>query len=176
MALSPSGETNDTPAPELAPEGRRGPDWLQSEVGFAAVLLAVSVAAWRIAAPYPGLSGSYPRTLAVLLGIGAALVMLRALWRRGTLADRGWLFIHMPRALMGFALLAAYVVAIDFFGYLLPSLALGVAVPTLLGYRRPLTALAVTLATIVFIVLVFFVVLERPLPPDLLQPLLEVLR
>jgi hypothetical protein len=137
--------------------------------------MVAAFGAYRAAADYPGLSGSYPRTLSVLLGIGAALVILRAALRPGAMAGVSF-FIHPPRAALGFAALAAYVGAISLVGYLIPSVILGVTLPLLLGYRKPRLVVPVTLGTILFIVLVFFVILERPLPPDLLQPVLEMLR
>lgn len=178
MALNQaSSETAPVLEPAPTPDrgGSNGPSWRQGEIFFAIVLFVVAVMAFLATAHYPGMSGNYPRTLSVMLGIGAALVFVRAILRPGATAGVEF-FIHLPRALLGFVALAIYIGAISVVGYLIPSLVLGIVLPLLLGYRNLWLAALVTLGTILFIVLVFFVVLERPLPPDLLQPVLEALR
>lgn len=152
------------------------PSSRQADLGFAVLLIGAAIGAFAKAGGYPGASGAYPKVLAVLLAIGGALVALRSL-RQGARADDGTrLFLHPGRFVLGVAALVAYVIGIDLLGYLLPSLILGVTVPLLLGYRNLPLILSVTLGTIVFIVIVFFILLARPLPPDVLDPLLEVLR
>lgn len=164
------------PVSEPAPTpDHGGPSWRQGEIGFAVVLIVVAIMTFAAAANYPGMSGNYPRTLSVFLGIGSALVLLRALLRPGAMAGVPF-FIHLPRALLGFVALAIYIGAISVMGYLIPSLVLGILLPMLLSYRNLRLAALVTLGTIIFIVVVFFLILERPLPPDLLQPVLEALR
>lgn len=177
MALGPTSAEAPVSQPAPIPDqgGTGGPLWRHAEIGFGVVLLVVAIAAFRATANYPGLSGGYPRTLSVILGIGAALVILRAALRPGVMSGVSF-FTHLPRAALGFAAMAAYIAAISFIGYLIPSVILGITLPMLLGYRNLRLVVSVTLGTILFIVLVFFVILERPLPPDLLQPLLEMLR
>ena len=152
------------------------PSSRQADLGFAVLLIAAAIGAFAKAGGYPGASGTYPKVLAVLLAIGAALVALRSLRQLARPDDRARLFLHPGRFVLGVAALVAYVIGIDLLGYLLPSLILGVSVPLLLGYRNLPLILGVTLGTIVFIVIVFFILLARPLPPDVLNPLLEVLR
>ncbi|MGB6243052.1 MAG: tripartite tricarboxylate transporter TctB family protein [Castellaniella sp.] len=151
------------------------PSGKQADLGFAAILLVVAV--WVIArtSDYPGASGTYPRVLAILLAIGAALVIVRRL-RTAEQADEPRLFLHAGRFALGLAAIIAYVAAISLVGYLLPSLAIGVVLPWCLGYRKISLSLSVTLGTIVFIVLVFYTILGRPMPPDLLNPILEMVR
>lgn len=151
------------------------PSGKQADLGFAAILLVV--AAWVIAQArdYPGTSGTYPQVLGILLAIGAALVIARRL-RTAARDDEPRLFLHAGRFALGLAAIIAYVAAIGLVGYLLPSLAIGVFVPWCLGYRKLRLSLTVTLGTIVFIVLVFHTILGRPMPPDILNPILEFLR
>lgn len=144
-----------------------------AEMGFAVALLAAAVGAFLLAEGYPDASGAYPRTLSVLLGIGAALVMLRT--ARSTTSDRTRLFDNAPRFVLGFVALAVYIVAIDLLGYILPSFVFGVGLPMLLGYRNLRLLVPVVLGVIAFVLLVFVAALERPLPPDVLDPILEVL-
>ncbi len=147
----------------------------QGELGFAAVLVAVAGLAVHRAADYPGAAGTYPKVLAVLLGIGGILVILRTL--AGTRADdKAPFFEHGLRALLGFGALALYLIGIGLLGFLIPSLILGIAVPLLLGLRNLRLPILTTIGTVIFILVVFVVLLQRPLPPDVLDPLLRVLR
>lgn len=147
----------------------------RGELGFAAVLVAVAGLAFHRAGDYPGVTGTYPRVLAVLLGIGGVLVILRTLTSARE-DDATAFFEHGLRALLGFGALALYLIGIGLLGYLIPSLILGIAVPLLLGLRNLRLPVLATLGTLVFILVVFVSVLQRPLPPDLLDPLLKVLR
>jgi putative tricarboxylic transport membrane protein len=151
------------------------PSGKQADIGFAAILIAMAAWAAAEAGNYPGASGVYPQVLAALLAIGAALVILR---RLKSVENEGEprLFLHTGRFMLGLAMLVAYVVAIGFLGYLLPSLAVGLIVPRLLGYRNLKLTAAVTVGTLMFIVVVFHLILGRPMPPDVLNPLLEALR
>jgi hypothetical protein len=151
------------------------PSGKHADIGFATVLIAAAVWAVAEAGNYPGSSGFYPQVLAVLLAIGAALVVLRRLFTAEKEGEPR-LFLHAGRFILGLAMLVAYVVTVGLVGYLLPSLAVGIVVPLLLGYRNLPLAISVTLGTILFIVIVFHMVLGRPMPPDILSPLLEALR
>ncbi|NBE09063.1 tripartite tricarboxylate transporter TctB family protein [Paragemmobacter ruber] len=152
-----------------SPSRRRG------ELGFAAVLLAVAGLCFVTAGDYPGASGTYPRVLSVLLGCGAIVVLARA-WRQNGDNGRVPLMANPGRCLLGFAAMALYVIGIDLLGYILPSFALVVLLPLLLGYRDLRLTVLAALGGIGFILLVFAVILERPMPSDLFDPLLEMLR
>ncbi|QRM35154.1 tripartite tricarboxylate transporter TctB family protein [Microvirga sp. VF16] len=147
----------------------------QGDIGFAAVLLAVAGWCFFESGNFPGASGTYPRVLSIMLAVGAALVILRALGRPAA-ADEPRLFIHPGRFLLAVAAMIAYVGAVAVVGYILPSIALGLGLPLLLGYRGFSLTVPVTLGTLAFIVLVFFVILARPLPADVLDSFLELLR
>lgn len=147
----------------------------QGEIGFAAALLAVAGAAFVKAADYPGASGTYPRVIAVCLGIGAVLVLVRAALQSRP-ADREPFFTHLGRFALGFAVLGCYILAIDTIGYVIPSLLLGILLPLALRFRDLRMAVLASFATMIFILVVFVVILKRPLPVDVLDPLLGVLR
>ncbi|MDQ1849712.1 tripartite tricarboxylate transporter TctB family protein [Gemmobacter fulvus] len=151
------------------------PSRRQGELGFATVLLAVAGLCFIKAAAYPGASGTYPKVLSILLGIGAVLAILRAL-RQTDAENHAPLVTNPGRCLLGFAALAIYVGAIDLLGYILPSFALVVLLPLLLGYRDLRMTLLSAAGGLSFILLVFAVILERPLPADLFDPVLEMLR
>jgi hypothetical protein len=151
------------------------PSGKQADIGFAAILIAVAIWGFVEAGSYLGTSGGYPQVLAVLLAVGSALVILRRVLTPEKEGEPR-LFIHAGRFFLGLAVIVAYVVAIDLVGYLLPSLAVGIAVPLLLGYRNLALTVAVTVGTVIFIVIVFHLLLGRPLPPDILIRMLEAVR
>lgn len=146
-----------------------------AELSFAAALVAVAGFLFHQAADYPGVTGSYPRTLSVLLGIGGLLMIVRTLVWRHTVDDKP-LFDRPKRVYLGAVVLLVYITAVSYIGYLIPSLILGIALPYSLGYRKIRHAALIVTATLLFIVLVFVVALQRPIPRDLLDPMLTVLR
>jgi putative tricarboxylic transport membrane protein len=146
-----------------------------AELGFAAALVAAAGFFFHEAGDYPELSGTYPQVLSILLGIGGLLMIARTLvWRRPD--DDEPIFDNPGRVYFGSLVLVAYIAAVSQVGYLIPSLVIGVALPAALGYRHLRRSALITLATLGFIVMVFVVGLQRPIPPDLLDPLLVVLR
>jgi hypothetical protein len=146
----------------------------QAEITIAAALIAAASAIFIEAGKFPPDSAGYPRTLAVLLGIGALLIIIREVMRPSESGAQPF-FDHPIRFVVGFGFLLAYIVMIDLFGYLLPSVAFAVGLPYVLGYREWRLLIPVVLGTLAVILLVFRVILERPLPPDLLNFLLEAL-
>lgn len=147
----------------------------QGDIAFAAILLATAVVSFIEASGYPGGSGVYPRVLALMLAVGAALVILRCLRRQASEPEERF-FVHGGRFLLAIASLVIYVGAVDILGYLIPSLAVTVGLPLFLGYRNLKLSVPLAVGTVTLIVLVFFVALERPLPPDVFDPILEMLR
>jgi amino acid transporter len=145
------------------------------EFGFAAALVAVAGALYVQALGYPDFSGRYPQVLSILLGIGAAALLLRSFLRGVRDAEQPF-FTDAGRFVIGFGVLALYVAAIAAVGYFVPSLVLGVLLPLALGHRNVRLGLLATVSTLVFIVLVFVVLLGRPVPRDILDPVLEFLR
>jgi putative tricarboxylic transport membrane protein len=146
----------------------------QAEITFAAALIAAASAIFIEAGKFPPDSAGYPRSLAVLLGIGALLVIAREV-RRPRESGVQPFFDHPIRFVAGSGFLVAYFVMIDFFGYLLPSVVFAIGLPFVLGYREWRLLVPVVLGTLAVILLIFRVILERPLPPDLLNFLLEAL-
>ena len=146
----------------------------QAEITIAAALIAAASAIFIEAGKFPAESAGYPRTLAVMLGIGALMIIIREVLRPGESGAKPF-FDHPIRFVVGFGFLFAYVVMIDLLGYLLPSVIFAVGLPFVLGYRNWRLLIPVVLGTLTVILLVFRVILERPLPPDLLNFMLEAL-
>jgi hypothetical protein len=147
------------------------PSRRHAEMGFATVLIAVATWAYLEANDYPAQSAGYPKVLAVLLGLGAIILAART-WFAASAEDPRRLFDHPGRFVLGFGLIFLYIVGIDQFGYIIPSLVLGIGLPALLGYRNWKLSVPVTVGTLIFIYIVFKLMLERPLPPDLLDGVL----
>jgi hypothetical protein len=149
------------------------PTYRQAEIGFAAALACAAAWTFMEAGNYPSQSAGYPRFLSVVLGCVSLLVILRALLARSTAPEKRFLD-HGGRFLLGFAALFIYVVAVDLLGYVVPSLVFGMGLPMLLGYTNLRLIVPVVVGTILMILIVFAHILERPLPPDVLDPFLEV--
>ncbi|WP_137131152.1 tripartite tricarboxylate transporter TctB family protein [Rhizobium sp. FY34] len=144
----------------------------QSEIGFAAALMAVATWGFVEAGAYPTQSAGYPRVLCIMLAGASALVILRAaLAQPDDTSQR--LLDHPGRFLLGFTTLLTYIVAVDLLGYVVPSLVVGIGLPVLLGYKNLRLVVPVVACSIAVILLVFAGLLERPLPPDILDFLLE---
>ena len=144
----------------------------QAEIGFAAALIAVAAWGFVEADAYPAQSAGYPRVLCIMLAGASFLVVLRATLSRPDDSSRR-LLDHPGRFLLGFATLLTYIVAVDLLGYVVPSLAIGIGLPVLLGYRNLRLLVPVVVCTIAVILLVFAGLLKRPLPPDILDFFLE---
>lgn len=166
-------EVTEEGAP-AAPEGRsRSP----VEIVFALVLVAVSLAIVAMASSYPVESAAYPVAIASGMTVLGLWIAAREILRRqrgkptpGAFAEHG------PRLAIGIAALVAYFAAVSLIGFILPSLALCILLPAAAGFRRWGLAAVVGVVCIVSILLIFVYALGRPIPEDLLSPLLAKLR
>lgn len=166
-------EVTEDAAP-AAPEGRsRSP----VEIVFALVLVAVSVAVIATASNYPVESAAYPIAIAAGMAVLGLWIAAREFLRRqrGT-PTPGAFAEHGPRLAIGIAALVVYFAAVSLIGFILPSLALCVLLPAAVGFRRWGLAAVVGLVCVVSILLIFVYALGRPIPEDLLSPLLAKLR
>ena len=141
------------------------PSRKQAEIGFAAALIGAAAWVYVEAGNFPDQSAGYPRVLAVMLGVCALIIIVRSMvWP--VVGDR--LMQHPLRCFGGFVAVFLYIVGIDLFGYILPSIVFSISVPVLLGYRHWKVTIPVVLGMVTFIFVVFKIILERPLPPDVL--------
>ena len=166
-------EVTDGSAP-AGPEGRsRSP----VEIVFALVLVAVSLAVIATASSYPVESAAYPVAIASGMAVLGLWIAAREILRRqrGT-PTPGAFAEHGPRLTIGIAALVAYFAAVSLIGFILPSLALCILLPAAAGFRRWGLAAVVGVVCVVSILLIFVYALGRPIPEDLLSPLLAKLR
>ena len=125
-------------------------------------------ATWWLAQTYRGASGAYPATLGVALTVLGLLVAGRALLRR-TDAARPLIENAAPLALtVGVA--ALYVWAVTRIGFFTASAALMLALPPLLGLRRPWLVMVAAIVFVALVYAVFTLLLGKPLPPDPWHP------
>lgn len=167
MEVSGASATTEAGGGAGAPGSRS-----QAEIGFAIILVAVAAAVVATAAAYPGESATYPVIIGAALGLLGGWVGLREILRRRQgQAMPGSFAEHGPRLAIGLAALVLYVFAVSQIGFILPSVALGVVLPACVGFQRWHLSLTVAIVSVVSILLIFVLGLERPIPPDILSPL-----
>lgn len=148
-----------------------------AEIGFAAVLIAGAIVVIVTASAYPGESATYPLVIGVALaGLGCWILLREVLRRRRGHAMAGSFAEHGPRLVIGLAALVLYILAVSQIGFILPSVALGVLLPASVGFRRWGLSFVVAVVSVVAILLIFVLALERPIPPDILSPLGRLFR
>lgn len=148
-----------------------------AEIVFAAILIAGAVAVVVAASSYPGESATYPIVIgAALAGLGCWILLREVLRRRQGHSTPGHFAEHGARLAIGLAALVLYVLAVSQIGFILPSVALGVLLPASVGFRRWGLSFVVAIVSVVAILLIFVLALERPIPPDILSPLGRLFR
>ena len=148
-----------------------------AEIVFAGALAAGGVAVIATSWRYPGESATYPMVIgAGVAGLGGWILLRELLRRRRGKPTAGHFAEHAPRLAIGLAALVAYFVAVSWIGFILPSVALGVLLPAAVGFRRWGLSLTVAVVSVVLILLIFVLALERPIPTDILSPLGRLLR
>ena len=130
---------------------------------------AVIVTAWR----YPGESATYPMVIgAGVAGLGGWILLRELLRRRQGQATAGHFAEHGPRLAIGLAALVAL--------FRSPSARsasscrasrLASCFPPASASRRWGLSLTVAVISVVSILLIFVLALERPIPTDILSPL-----
>ncbi|GAA3907158.1 hypothetical protein GCM10022405_35480 [Gibbsiella dentisursi] len=144
------------------------------ELLFAILWVALAIWLYVEAGHFSAASATFPRALAVLLGICGVVLSVKSFLalRRLPAAQAARLFQAPGRVLMGFVLVLLYLLLMDWVGYIAASLLFGLVLPLLAGYRDWKQLLWVIGGTIVFIWLVFNVLLERPLPQGIVESFL----
>jgi hypothetical protein len=148
-----------------------------AEIVFATTLVVVALAVIATASGYPRESATYPIVIGVGIAVLGLWIGLREILKRrradalpGTFAENG------PRLIIGLAALVIYFAAVSLIGFILPSLALGVLLPAAVGFRGWSLSATVAAISVLTILLIFVLALERPIPPDILSPVQEWLR
>jgi hypothetical protein len=162
---------------EAGPAAAEGRSRSPVEIVFALALVAVSLAVIAMASSYPVESAAHPVAIAAGMAVLGLWIAVREILRRqrgnptlGAFAEHG------PRLAIGIVALVAYFAAISLIGFILPSLALCIFLPAAVGFRRWGLAAVVGVVCVVSILLIFVYALGRPIPEDLLSPLLAKLR
>ncbi|MEM9740792.1 MAG: tripartite tricarboxylate transporter TctB family protein [Pseudomonadota bacterium] len=138
----------------------------QQDIALGAIFMALGLAAAYGATAYSGASGNYPMVLGLLLTLTGLIVVLRAI-RSQTHAER--VLIDAPAKLYtAIAVGVAYVALVVPLGFYTASFLLMLVLPLALGFRRLLYALVVGAVFTGLVYLVFSVLLERPLPRELI--------
>jgi hypothetical protein len=138
----------------------------QQDIALGAIFMALGLAAAHGATAYSGASGNYPMVLGLLLALTGLIVAVRAI-RSQTKADR--VLIDAPVKLYtAIAVGVAYVALVVPLGFYTASFLLMLALPLALGFRRLVYALIVGAVFTALVYLVFSVLLERPLPRELI--------
>jgi hypothetical protein len=140
-----------------------------AEIAFAAVLVAAAGWICFEAQAFPQQSGYYPQALGAMLAVSGLIMLIRTAMSH---SDGSRLMYHPGRCFTGFLIVFLYLFAVSYLGYIIPSIILSISVPALLGYRNWRILLPVALGTVFSIYIIFGVLLERPMPPDILLGLL----
>ena len=142
--------------------------WRQ-DVALGLVFAALGLFVAFQALQYRGATGVYPLALSLAIAALGAGIALRAAVRgsdanRPIVVDRR----HLAVALVGGAL---YLLLVPRVGFYTASALLVAAMPVAFGFRRPVYLAAVTAVFIALVWAVFSLVLEKPLPRELLARL-----
>jgi uncharacterized membrane protein len=162
---------------EVTPEASSGGSRSFAEIGFAIVLVAVSIAVIATARTYPAESAAYPIAIGIGMAVLGCWIGLREILRRrrGNPLPGGFAE-HAPRLAIGVAALVIYFAAVSLIGFILPSLALCILLPAAAGFRRWSLSAIVAVVCVATILAIFVYALGRPIPPDILSPFLGWLR
>lgn len=136
----------------------------------ALILVSFAVFTWIQASAISGGAGIFPRLIVYVLAFFSLVYLVRsiAVARAGTqvFEDIGIFLILLVASVI-------YINCVTYVGYVTSSLIFIPLMAWMIGFRRPLYILAVTLIYMASVYLLFEVVFGRPLPSELL---LETLR
>ncbi|MEX2642765.1 MAG: tripartite tricarboxylate transporter TctB family protein [Acetobacterales bacterium] len=135
----------------------------------ALVLLALAAAAWFGSGPLPAEAASFPRLVAVLMGLLAAAMLARSLapviTGRGRREEQPF-FKHFPTFLACLALILSYIFTVSQIGYFSATVVFVPLFAVVLGLRRPVLIALTTACFIAAVYLVFVESFSRPLPVE----------
>lgn len=141
----------------------------QQDIALGAIFVVLGLAAASGATAYSGASGNYPMVLGLLLTLTGAIVWGRALRSQG---ETERVLIDAPAKLYtAIAIAVAYVALVVPLGFYTASFLLMLILPIALGFRRFVYASTVGAVFTGIVYLVFSVLLERPLPRELILSL-----
>ncbi|ASM72026.1 MULTISPECIES: tripartite tricarboxylate transporter TctB family protein [Roseobacteraceae] len=144
----------------------------RQDIVLGLIFVSIGIFAAWMATNYKGASGIYPMVLGLVLTLLGATVAIKAL-RQPTNQPRT--LIDVPAKLVTAALVATiYVALVMPLGFYTASFLLVLTMPLALGFRRLAYALVVALVFMPVVFLVFSVLLEKPLPREVILSLIAV--
>ena len=144
----------------------------RQDIVLGLIFVSIGIFAAWMATNYRGASGMYPMVLGLILTLLGATVAVKAL-RRPT--DQARILVDAPAKLVTAALVSSiYVAMVIPLGFYTASFLLVLAMPLALGFRRVVYALTVAAVFMLLVYLVFSVLLEKPLPRELILSLTNV--
>ena len=139
----------------------------QVEIAFCAGFLALLIGGWISLSDIPAQARLFPRMIIGFTAVFTVAMAVRAVWAlRADAVDHGW---HMFESVGRWAIVvvAIYVLGVSTIGYFTSTLIFIPALALIIGYRRPLVAIAIALVFDILIYIVFIQVFERRLPADI---------
>ena len=143
-------------------------------VGISIVLLAVSVATFVAASALPASNdasigpGSWPKVLAVLLGILSILLLIQSLGDKSGREAPFHAGPELKRVGVGILILAAFCALLYFVGFMIAAAFMIPAVMLLMGEKRIPVLAGVDVGVLVAVLVIFSVALKLPLPQGIL--------
>lgn len=141
----------------------------QVEIAFCAGFLALLIGGWISLADIPAQARLFPRMIVGFTAVFTVAMAVRAIWAlRADAVDQGWhMFESVGRWAIAVVALPIYVLGVSTVGYFTSTLIFIPALALILGYRRPVVAIAIALVFDILIYIVFIQVFERRLPADI---------
>ena len=139
--------------------------WADRIIG--ALILVAVVPLWMQAGRFPELAGAFPRTILIVMGALAVLLIVRSIFGPGLPAGEGRK--HARQLLIPFVVALISIIAVvsmTTFGYFPAMIGLAIALYFVLAGERRLLFISAVSITVLFIFLVFAVLLGVPLGTD----------
>lgn len=138
-------------------------------VGISVVLILISAAMFISASKMPQMdgtmgAGTWPKILAVCMILLAVLLLIQSLRDHTNTESPFVMSPDLKRVLAGIGIMLVFCVLLKFFGFMIASAFMIAAVMALMGERRPLVLIGVTVGVLAFIYVVFAMVLNLPFP------------
>lgn len=138
----------------------------RQDIVLGVTFMGIGVFAAWIATSYNGAGGTYPMVLGIILTLFGMAVAAKALRAR---SSQERVLVPAPTKMVTTVAAAAlYMVLVVQLGFYTSSFLLMLALPIALGFRQWIYALIVAGVFISVVYLVFSVLLEKPLPRELL--------
>lgn len=145
------------------------------EIVVAGGIIVSCLVFWHNLSSVPLNAKAFPLTLTAILGVLAAIIGGRAIFRPDAAGfndpkKANWtFFVHVPRFVFTIAIFVLYVVALEPVGFFVSSAAFLIALALVLGYRKPKMVVLTYGLFLLFVFSIFVAVFDRPLPKDFWQ-------